>query len=188
MKTLKTIQTLCKAGKIISKVLFILCIVGAALCAAGIISLAVIPEGIKIDGLTIRGLVQKNAGVSLGTCYAAMAAAIVLCAGEAVLCKFAELYFKRELAAGTPFTFDGAKELVRLGILTLAVPAVAGLAAAMVFAVMKAVFADVTDIRYDHYLSIGMGLAFIFAGLLCRHGAEISAESSAPSAEEKPAE
>ena len=124
-KTLKTIQTLCKVGRILSKITFIICIVGAALCVAGIISLALIPEGIKFDGLTIQGLVQKHAGVSVNTCYAAMAAGIALCAGGAVLAKFEELYFKRELASGTPFTFDGAKELIRLGVLTIAIPAVA---------------------------------------------------------------
>ena len=45
-KTLQTIQTLCKVGRILSKIAFIICIVGAALCVAGIISLALIPEGI----------------------------------------------------------------------------------------------------------------------------------------------
>ena len=42
-----------------------------------------------------------------------------ICAGEAVLAKFAEHYFKRELTDGTPFNLGGAKELMRLGILTI---------------------------------------------------------------------
>ena len=33
-----------------------------------------------------------------------------------------ELYFKNELADGNPFTLRGAKELMRLGILTIAIP------------------------------------------------------------------
>ncbi|MBO7400975.1 MAG: hypothetical protein J6U75_07185 [Clostridia bacterium] len=175
-KTLKTIQTLCKVGRILSKITFIICIVGAALCVAGIISLAVIPEGIKFDGLTIQGLVQKHAGVSVNTCYAAMAAGIALCAGGAVLAKFEELYFKRELASGTPFTFDGAKELIRLGVLTIAIPAVAALVAAIIFGVMRAVLPDVDEIKYNIRLYLGMGIGYIFAGLLCRYGAELFAK------------
>ncbi|MBP5657751.1 MAG: hypothetical protein J6X52_04445 [Clostridia bacterium] len=175
-KTLKTIQTLCKVGRILSKITFIICIVGAALCVAGIISLALIPEGIKFDGLTIQGLVQKHAGVSVNTCYAAMAAGIALCAGGAVLAKFEELYFKRELASGTPFTFDGAKELIRLGVLTIAIPAVAALVAAIIFGVMRAVLPDVDEMKYNIRLYLGMGIGYIFAGLLCRYGAELFAK------------
>ncbi|MBP5238543.1 MAG: hypothetical protein ILO64_06115 [Clostridia bacterium] len=175
-KTLKTIQTLCKVGRILSKITFIICIVGAALCVAGIISLALIPEGIKFDGLTIQGLVQKHAGVSVNTCYAAMAAGIALCAGGAVLAKFEELYFKRELASGTPFTFDGAKELIRLGVLTIAIPAVAALVAAIIFGVMRAVLPDVDEMKYNIHLYLGMGIGYIFAGLLCRYGAELFAK------------
>ncbi|MBQ6043109.1 MAG: hypothetical protein IJL41_03080 [Clostridia bacterium] len=175
-KTLKTIQTLCKVGRILSKITFIICLVGAALCVAGIISLALIPEGIKFDGLTIQGLVQKHAGVSVNTCYAAMAAGIALCAGGAVLAKFEELYFKRELASGTPFTFDGAKELIRLGVLTIAIPAVAALVAAIIFGVMRAVLPDVDEMKYNIRLYLGMGIGYIFAGLLCRYGAELFAK------------
>ena len=173
-KTLKTIQTLCKVGRILSKITFIICIVGAALCVAGIISLALIPEGIKFDGLTI--LVEKHVGVSVNTCYAAMAAGIPLCAGGAVLAKFEELYFKRELASGTPFTFDGAKELIRLGVLTIAIPAVAALVAAIIFGVMRAVLPDVDEIKYNIHLYLGMGIGYIFAGLLCRYGTELFAK------------
>ena len=47
---------------------------------------------------------------------------LIVCAGQAVLAKFAETYFKNKLQAGTPFTFGGAKELLRLGVLTLVIP------------------------------------------------------------------
>ena len=44
---------------------------------------------------------------------------LIVCAGQAVLAKFAETYFKNKLQAGTPFTFGGAKELLRLGVMFL---------------------------------------------------------------------
>ena len=53
MKTLNTLQTLSKIGKILSTVVFVICIVGGCLCVAGIVSLLVIPEGFKIGDVTI---------------------------------------------------------------------------------------------------------------------------------------
>ena len=60
---------------------------------------------------------------------AALVGWLILCAGEAVLAKFAEAYFVHELKAGTPFTLAGAKELLRLGVLAIALPAGSHLAA-----------------------------------------------------------
>ncbi len=185
MKTLNTVQGFHKAGRIISKVVFILCIVGAALCVAGIVSLALMPEGFKIGDVTFAAFVKKEAGVSVNTCYAYLAMGIAFCAGEAVLSKFAELYFKRELKAGTPFTFEGAKELIRLGILSLVIPAAAAAVAAIAHAVISSVLGDVAENNWNDAFSFGMGFMFIFTGFICRHGAELNAERSA---EQKTAE
>ena len=62
----------------------------------------------------------------------AFACWLILCAGEALLVKFAERYFRNELAAGTPFTPAGAGELRRLGILSLVLPAGCAAAACLV--------------------------------------------------------
>ena len=176
MKTLNTIQKLSKAGKIISKIIFIFCIVGFVGSAIGIISLAIIPEGIQLDGMTINAFIEKNAEVSLGTCYAVMAASMIICVGEAVLCKLAEIYFKNELDAGTPFTFEGAKEMMRLGIFAIVIPIVTNVIAGVVYSVMKLVMKDVADYDFSAFSSIGVGIMFIIVGLICRHGAEISEE------------
>ncbi|MBQ7714987.1 MAG: hypothetical protein IJT70_03850 [Clostridia bacterium] len=174
MKTLNTIQKLSKLGKILSKIIFVFCLVGGILCVVGIIGLALIPDGIKLGGVTIRGLIEKNADISVGTCYAAMAVGIVFCAGEAVLCKFAERYFKNELKAGTPFTFDGAKELMRLGILTICIPVGTTIIAEIVYQIMKHSFSDVVGFDLGGSISVGLGIMFIVTSLICRHGAEIS--------------
>ena len=49
--------------------------------------------------------------MSMPTIYTTMTVGMVFCAAEAILSKFAELYFKNELADGNPFTLHGAKEL-----------------------------------------------------------------------------
>ena len=113
MKTLKTIQVLAKIGKIISNIVFICSIVGFCLCVLGIVSLAAGGTLIKIGGVTVRGLIENNAGIPLPELYASMIVGVFICAAEAVLSKFAGIYFKNELEAGTPFTFEGTKELSR---------------------------------------------------------------------------
>lgn len=101
---------------------------------------------------------------------------MILCAGEAVLAKFAEVYFKNELRAETPFTLAGAKELLRLGILTLAIPtgcAVAGSIIEGIIAGFMKVEQAAMDMYFDNEASIVLGMMFILGSLLCRYGAEL---------------
>ncbi len=182
MKTLKTLQTLAKIGKILSTVAFVLCIVGGALCLLGIPSLAIIPEGFKIDGTTIQGLVQQKAGWSLTSCCLAMAQGIVFCAGEAVLAKFAQRYFDNEMKAGTPFTFDGAKELMRLGILAIAISVGTSILAGIAYGITTLIVRDLQTADFDNSASIIIGVMMIVGSFLCRHGAEVSEKPEEPQA------
>ena len=122
MKTLKTIQTLAKIGKVLSCIAFIFACIGFGGSVVGALSAAFGGFAIKLGGVTIYDLFGGARYSELEGVCAALLGWMIVCAGEAVVAKFAELYFKRELAAGTPFTLSGAKELTRLGILTLAVP------------------------------------------------------------------
>ena len=175
MKTLKTIQTISKVSKIICEIVFICCLVGGIGCALGIISLALIPESFKIGDVTFKNFVEQSADVSLGTCYASMAAAIVICAGEAVLAKIAQKYFVNELKAGNPFTFDGSKEMMVLGIYTICIPLGSNIIASIVYGILKAVLENVDKFDSDilSSVSVGLGIMFVVTGLLCRYGAEL---------------
>ena len=128
--------------------------------------------------MTVHNWIEESAEVSINACYAAMAVGIILCSGEAVLCKIAEAYFRNELAAGTPFTFEGAKEMIRLGIYAICIPAGSGVIASIVYAILKAVLKDVGTLDLDLFGSVGIGIMFILAGLLCRLGAEVREETS----------
>lgn len=177
-KTLKTIQTLSKIGKVLCTIVFIFSLIGAIGCAVGLISLAVIPDGFRLGGVTIHGLIKKSGGVSLGTCYAAMGMGTVLCAGECVLCQFAKRYFVNELEAGTPFTFDGAKELIRLGILTICIPVGTAIIAGIIYGVMSVLYKNIGEVNLSNSVSVGLGIMFIITGLICRYGAEVSQKNA----------
>ena len=172
MKTLKIIQTVYKIGKILSKIMFIICIVGFCGGAVGILSLAVGAETIKIGGVTIKSILKTEANVSAETVYCAMVIAMILCAGEAVVAKFAEHYFAREQKDGTPFNFGGAKELLRLGILEICIPFGTYVISGIVYAVFKAAFSDIMPLDLNYAGSLGLGVMLIIVSLLCKLGAE----------------
>ena len=123
MKSLQTIQKLFKIGKILSRIAFIFSVIGFCGCIAGLLSLS-FGNGslIKLGGVTLHQLISKEYGYNIKGITASLSGWLIVCAGEAVLAKFAEVYFQNELQAETPFTLAGAKELLRLGILTITIP------------------------------------------------------------------
>ena len=181
MKTLDTIQRLSRLGRLLSKIAFILSVVGFCGCIAGLISLRLGGgDLIRIGGVTLHGLIGGDLG---GSIAAALSGWLFFCAGEAVLAKFAETYFKNELSAGTPFTHAGASELMRLGILTLAVPTgsavVGSIAEGIVAGFMEAEKAAAMDRYFDNEPTIVLGIMFLLAALLCRYGAELTQKNEA---------
>ncbi|MBP3659489.1 MAG: hypothetical protein J6J02_09340 [Oscillospiraceae bacterium] len=123
MRSLKTIQKLSSLGSILSKIAFVLSVVGFCGCIAGLIGLRFGSDAVlKLGDIRLHGLIANEYGRAAESVAAALCGWVFVCAGKAVLAKFAECYFKNELRAETPFTLAGAKELQRLGILALAIP------------------------------------------------------------------
>ena len=172
MKERNTIQTLSKIGKILSKIIFVCCIVGFCGCIVGIVSLALGAETFKLGGVTIHSMIENEAGMSLPTLYASMAVGLLFCGAEAVLCKFAEAYFKHELADGDPFTLRGAKELLRLGILTVAIPLGTVIVCSIGVAIADNMVPGIDKLSIGEFSSVGLGVMMIVLSLFCRYGAE----------------
>lgn len=177
MKSLKQIQSISKMGKIFSNIAFVCAIIGFCGCIVSLISLQLGAEEIfKVGNVTLHGLVEAGDYGMEGIC-GILAAWMIICAGEAVLAKFAEAYFKHELSDGTPFTQKGATELLRLGILTICIP----LGTAVIADVVQAVVAGLmntntdfaTDVCFDNEGMVALGVMFIVMSLLCRYGAEM---------------
>lgn len=172
MKTLNTIQTLSKIAKVFSNIIFIFSIVCLCLSIVGILSLAFSFESFKLGGVTINSLLTDKGNMAKGTIYADLAQSIVYCIGALVLSKFAEKYFVKELKDGTPFTFDGAKDLLRLGILFICIPIGAEIIASIADSIIVKVFADAKPSEFDAFGSVAIGIAFIIISLICKYGAE----------------
>ena len=173
MQTLQTIQTLSKIGKVISKIIFICCIVGFCGCIVGIVSLSLGAPTLKLGGITLESILQNEADATVGTLYAEMTAGAIFCVGEGILAKFSMHYLTRELADGTPFTQDGAKELLRLGILTICIPIATQTLAQIAHSILSKVLADVAPLDLEGIGAVAVGVMLIVAALLCKYGAEV---------------
>lgn len=166
-KTLSNILTVFKVAKVIAKVVFILCIIGAAGCLLALISLSMLGNSPMLPELFDQVL-------DLPSVYWACAVGIIACVGEAILAFLSERYFKNVLRAQTPFTLEGARESFRLGIasiiISLAVSLLVGVVAGaiLLFTSQSPVESDVST-----SISLSTGLFFLFLSLIFKHGAEL---------------
>lgn len=174
MQSLKTVQSLSNLGRILSKIVFVFCVVGFCGCVLGIVSLALGVDKVELGGVTLRGILKKEADVSVGTMYAAMAVGTVFCLGEAILAKFAVHYFTRELRDGTPFTAEGAKELTRLGVLAICIPIATQIAAQIVQKAFEMLMSGVKTMEIGAYSSVSLGVMMLVTAAICRYGAELT--------------
>ncbi|MBE6742051.1 MAG: hypothetical protein E7570_07085 [Ruminococcaceae bacterium] len=175
MKTLMQIQKIFKAGKILSKIGKITCIVGACIGAFGILGIALIPDNFKIGGTEIKGLVDTSATTE-GEGYASLIVMVIMCIGYAVLFRLAEKYFKNELNIGTPFTLDGGKELTILGLYVVCIPLITNFAGEIAIQILQHFMEGVKNVDLDYNMNVGLGFAIIVMGMLCRCGAELMSE------------
>lgn len=178
MKTLKTVQTLCKLGKIFSTIVYVFCIVGFCCCAVGLLCCALGLKGIELEGKSLELILFENTGVTMGTLYVTIALAALVCAGQAVLAKFAQHYFKRELTDGTPFTLGGAKELQRLGILMICIPIGTSVICSIVYEIIAKLTAVADSVNIEIDSNIVLGAVFILMALICRAGTEMLANKN----------
>lgn len=171
-KSLKTIQVIAKIGRILSLIVFVCTIIGMAGAIIGILTLALGVGDITIGDLTLKSIIENEAGLSMGTLYTTLACSVLLCAGEGVIAKFAEIYFKREEAAGTPFTLDGAKELFRLGIISIAVSLGTYLLACICQGVMREFLNDAVSTDFSSSTSVGLGVAMMLVSVILKCATE----------------
>lgn len=175
MKTLSTIQTLSKIGKVLSKIIYICCIVGIICCTVGIVTFSIGGQTLKLGGFTFHGFLQTTENITEGTVLATMAAGFILCIGEYFVSRMAYRYFENELKDGTPFTERGAKELMHLGISVIWIPIVSAVSAQIVQEIIARFAESAEKISLENFESVTLGVAFIIVSLLCKYAAELRA-------------
>lgn len=168
MKTLETIQKTCSVFHIIAKIAMYLSFVWAGLSVLGAVCcliwhiIGVIPGGFLEEILLEQnGSLIKTIGVLMSD--------FAFGVSDGILFFFTAEYLKQELEDGTPFTFEGAKMVMSLGIKTIVMP----LVAIIISAVIYACFNISQYGNFGNGSSVILGIALILVSLILRHGAEL---------------
>lgn len=168
--SLTSIQKCTRVFRVLVRIGLILSIVGA------VFGLAALMLWIHWNNAPATGIPQLDQVMQLidrGSYYhtlSTLIADVVGCAFGGALLWLFHRYLTHELADGTPFTFSGASELRRLGVVTIVLPLV-GLC-------LQAIPYTVYDLSYPNRMENGtsvlLGVALILASLVFRYGAELT--------------
>lgn len=171
--TLRIIQTAARIAEIVAKVIKVVCIVASCLCLAGLICLGFGSNVLELGGITLHGLIEVEAGMTLAqTCFAT-AGAVVVTAVTAVVAHYLARYCHNEQLAGTPFTAAGAKELFKTGLITAIVPLAAQIVIGIAAEIIRALGTTVEPTS-EVGSFVGFGIALLAMALLCAYGAELT--------------
>jgi len=170
--SLKVIQTLFKIAEVLTRIAFVFCVIGFCGCAVGIIGLAFGAETLKLFGKSLSDYITEEGG-SVAGIYAAMTAGLFIIAGQAVVLKFSQSYYERELADGTPFTKSGAKELFRLAIIEISVSVGTLILAAITYGIFNAVEPSTGEMSLSNSAAVSAGIGYLFMALIFHYGAEV---------------
>ena len=117
-KNLHTIQVLGKVGRIVARVIWIVCTVATVIMIGGIIALACgLDNIIKVGDITIHGLIKAETELSTNQGYIALTVGAIMAAGNAIMAWFADRYFTLQVKTGTPFTVACADGMRKLGLI-----------------------------------------------------------------------
>ncbi len=174
-KSLSILQTIAKVARIVCKVLFILCIIGGAGCLVGLVVSLILGPIFEATGMFALRMSAMGCVVGLVTCV-----------GEAILFYMGERYFEHELAAATPFTQEGAKELFRLGIASLIISLSVSVISATVFGILLIFSPALPEADISMSWSLGTGLTLLLLSVIFRYGAELREQNHEPKTEEGP--
>lgn len=168
--SLTSIQKCTRVFRVLVRIGLILSIAGA------VFGLAALMLWIHWNNAPATGIPQLDQVMQLidrGSYYhtlSTLIADVVGCAFGGALLWLFHRYLTHELADGTPFTFSGASELRRLGVVTIVLP--------LVSLCLQAIPYTVYDLSYPNRMENGtsvlLGVALILASLVFRYGAELT--------------
>lgn len=165
MKSLEIIQKIVKVLRILAKIAYIFCIIGAVASAIGAASLFAIDENSEIWKKALEAIQPDT--IDLAAVRCTCLTGVFVCAAGAVLSWFSKRLFEDELAAGTPFDRNICKDVLKVGIIYLAVSVVSGIIIAIIYACFK------LDADGSGFPGFTTGIVYIIFWLLCRYGADV---------------
>ncbi len=156
-----------EGNRIITRIGFVCCIIGAAgALIGGVVLLASPAMSEELAKLIMSEM--ENISVSVRDLGIGLIAESIFLIGQAVALGFSCSYYKNELLDGTPFTYEGAKKLMTTGIINLAVPFGAMCVSTGIIAMTG--IEDLISIEYE----ITAGVAMILASCVFTYGTDVA--------------
>lgn len=180
---LNRIQKISNIVRIVCKVLYILSIVGACISIFGYISFEIFGKfNIKLSGVDIYNMIDDFEKMSKTEICMEIISAVAECVVGAVIFGSGERYLKKELADGTPFTEDGSKAILRLGIIAIAVPLIASTIVSAIGEITK------TKAYLEPGISVSAGIIMILLSFIFSYGAELEKNKQIGTGDNSPKE
>lgn len=175
MKSLKIVQTIVKVFKILAEIAMICAFVAAGLgivCGSVVLSTdnTAIWDMFVSFGVEEAGYTRTQLGVLL---LAHSAEAIA----TAITAMFTFFYLKAEQRDGTPFTFDGAKGLLRLGIIYMVIAVVEAIVVSVLLSAfgLRSLEDNISAVVDGNFAT---GIVFILLSFVFRYGAELEQDKN----------
>ncbi len=168
MKSLQFIQTATKVLKILSIVAAVFSFIGAGFSVLGGAVLFAMPDLLGPETMDMLMDMPEMSDFNTYDMAITCFAGALIAAAQGVLLMFAHAYFKRAEEDGTPFTHDGAKQLLTLGILSICIPIGSFLAAALFSALFGA------EINLNNNVEISIGVAMLIVSRVYEYGATLA--------------
>ncbi len=169
MNSLITVRKIFKVLYIISIVLTVLmavAVAGAMLAAVVMLTVPSLED--MLSGIVI-GIPEGEEIDAIELALTAFAGAVVT-AGEFVIMLFAMRYLKRVNSVGTPFTYVGASELLRLGVIAITVPFGTSFISGFIL-----IFANIGT-NVETSADITFGIILLLLSYVFKYGAALEAE------------
>jgi hypothetical protein len=172
MKSLKIIQVLAKIMWILSMIAFIACIVGASLCFVGIIVFSATKDVVVDEGQTFTILLADR-GVPEPGVYSALITGLIVSGVGIYLGKINEIFFKKEIALGTPFKKEVVSEMRKLAIINIVASIATGILCAIALSIVAAIYRYDSGFHLEFFSTVGYGISLLILSLFCDYGAEL---------------
>ena len=164
MRSLKRVQALVKVLEIITKIIFVCCVIGLVFCVFGGIGVAIIGNDSNAWA-EISKSAQTTMSFNMGMCTCIVGA--IMCAGETALYYYVKKFYKKELLIGTPFDKTVVREMRKIGILHIAIP----FGVAVISAIVMLIFR--VDLNITSIGDLTIGLVYILLSLVFDYGADL---------------
>jgi hypothetical protein len=185
MKSLKIIQVLAKIMWILSMIAFIACIVGASLCFVGIIVFSATKDVVVYEGQTFTVLLADR-GVPEPGVYSALITGLIVSGVGIYLGKINEIFFKKEIALGTPFRKEVVSEMRKLAIINIVASIGTGILCAIALSIVAAIYRYDAGFHLEFFSTVGYGISLLVLSLFCDYGAELEEKKPLEEPAEEP--